>query len=417
MLHSAEESLATRDPVLRGLRMLLDDELLGAWVSQLLERETRVRRRHLRYKPGTSCIAHVDADGQPLLVSAHRPVDRAKHSKTRERAGSAVIGTDPELGVLVGTPAADRDLSGVTLLSDVRRRPQLLERLLATDTIAVPADEPVLLRYKPHRRWVGVLPFVVGRPVLLRAYRRGADERAAHALAAFADVKPRTPRLLGRDRRSGVLAVEFLPGRSGQDAGAPVFEQVGTALAQLHLAPSAQLPQRSLAAETVAARAASRYLGHLLPELAVPAALLAEQIGRRLGRLDVVSVPVHGDFSADQAVIGPDGEVALIDLDCAGLGDPAADLGCAAAALARDVVLGELSDADRAVRLAALHAGYRGTGGPAGAERVAVHTAAHLLRRTLEPFRLGLTDDWPRAARDLLAWAGDSLTEPTARGA
>ena len=82
----------------------------------------------------------------------------------------------------------------------------------------------------------------------------------------------------------------------------------------------------------------------LLPELTERAADLAERIAGRLSGLAPVRVPVHGDFSADQAVLGPDGVAGLIDLDSAALGDPAADLGCAEAAMIAGVLLGQLTD-------------------------------------------------------------------------
>lgn len=418
MLPSAEEAIVLQDPGLPGLRLLLDRERLSDWISDLLGEDVAAERRHLRYKPGTSCVVHVEAAGRALLVSALPPSDQVKHAKTHERAARAVLGAEPGIGVLVSTPAADRDLPGVAALLDPNRRPRLLERLFGGNLDR--AAEPSLLRYKPHRRWVGLLPARHGRQVLLRAYRHHAVRPAAAALATLADGTPRTPRLLGWDRRRAVLAAEFLPGdpvHDAHDGGGAVFERVGVAMAALHRRRDLRLPERSLGAEAEMVHGTARHLGVLLPELSGRAGELADRIALRLDSLPELRLPVHGDFSADQAVLMPDGQVGLIDLDAAGLGDPAADLGCAAAALARDVALGELTEAGRAIRLVALHDGYRSAGGPADPGRVSVHAAAHLLRRTVEPFRLGLTEDWPRAAEDLLTRAEATLSEPARRGA
>ena len=405
MLPPAEASIVARDPDLPGLRLLLDTDALTERLSGLLGRSVSVQRRHLRYKPGRSCVLHVDAEGQPLLVAATAPSEAAKHAKTLQRSAGAIVGTVPELQVLVGTPAADRDLPGVALLTDPDRRPLLLHRLLHTGPHVDPSAEPRLLRYKPHRRWVGLLPTLSGDSVLLRIQRPAAARTAAAALAALVAGEPRTPRLIGFYDRRGVLAAEYLRGQTAQDAPAERLPAVGDALARLHRRTCPALAEHDSRAEPQQVRAAAAQLGVLLPELTERAADLAERIACRLSGLAPVRVPVHGDFSADQAVLGPDGVAGLIDLDSAALGDPAADLGCAEAAMIAGVLLGQLTDAERDQRLAALHTGYTGAGGPAAPERVQVHLAAHLLRLTAEPFRLGQTPAWPEAATALLAQA------------
>lgn len=411
MLPPAEQSIVARDPDLPGLRLLLDSDQLSRWLTELLGRPVTARRRHLRYKPGTSCVLHVDAGGQPLLVSATAPNDGAKHAKTLERAGGAVIGTDLDLQVLVATPAADRDLPGVALLTDAARRPLLLHRLLGSGHQVDPDLEPTLLRYKPHRRWVGLLPTYTGERVLVRVQRLAAARAAAVSLVALTAGEPRTPRLMGFYERRGVLAAEYLRGNPAQTAPAAVLAPVGRALAVLHRRTCPALPERGLSAEAQQVQDAAGQLAVLLPDLAEHANSLADRVVRRLTALPELRVPVHGDFSADQAVIGPDGRAGLIDLDSAGLGDPAADLGCAAATLTADVVLGRLTEVERQHRLAALQRGYADGGGPAEPDRVSVHTAAHLLRLTAEPFRLGQTPHWPQAARTLLAAAESMVAE------
>ena len=402
MLPPAEQSLVDRDPGLAGLRLLLDSEELTRWLSGVLGRPVTAQRRHLRYKPGNSCVLHVDADGEPLLIAATAPSEAAKHAKTLERSAGSIIGTAPGLQVLVGSPAADRDLPGVALLTDPGRRPLLLRRLLRTGPQVDTDAEPTLLRYKPHRRWVGLLPTFSGGQVVLRVQRPAAARRAASSLAALVAGEPRTPRLMGFYERRGVLAAEYLRGNPAQSAPAEMLQPVGQALAALHRRTCPALPERELAVEARQVRAAADQLGVLLTDLADRAADLAAQIVGRLLALPEVQVPVHGDFSADQAVVTSDGQTGLIDLDSAGLGDPAVDLGCAEAVLLADVVLGRMTEVEREERQSRLLAGYTESGGPADADRVRVHLAAHLLRLTAEPFRLGQTSAWADAAEALL---------------
>src|SRR5699024_7949270 len=110
VLHSPDLRLVERDPALPGLAILLDATRLSAWVTELLGRPVRVRRRYLRYKHGTSCVLYAAADGLPLLISALRPAWPEKHQKLIERAGAAVLGQDPARGALIATPSADRHL-------------------------------------------------------------------------------------------------------------------------------------------------------------------------------------------------------------------------------------------------------------------------------------------------------------------
>lgn len=412
MLGPAEASIVARDPQLPGLRLLLDEQRLADWVSEQLGRPTLVRRRHLRYKPGTSCVVHLDAGGRPLLVSARRRDEVAKDDKTRERAAAgSLVGAHTGLGVLAGSPIIDRDLPGVALLADRERRTRLLARWPVAE-IADPDLEPVLLRYKPHRRWVGVLPGRDGRGLLLRVHRPAVTAGAAAALLALQGTGVDVPRMVGQSRRRGVLAVEFVPGRTVHDAGPAGYEAAGAALAGLHRLGGDGLPKARVGADEQSVRAAAEHLGLLLPEVAQRADRLAHRIIARMPAASAASaddVPVHGDFSADQVVVAPDGRITLIDLDSACLGAPGADLGCAAAALARDEALGRLTASEHDAALASLHEGYRDAGGPATSEPVAVHTGAHLLRRAVEPFRLGLTPAWPDAALDLLVRAEAAL--------
>lgn len=413
MLLSPDLRLVERDPALPGLAILLDATRLSAWVTELLGRPVRVRRRYLRYKHGTSCVLYADADGLPLLISALRPAWPEKHQKLIERAGAAVLGQDPARGALIATPSADRHLRALAPLLDPLRRADALHRLgLGSEVEA--AEPPRLLRYKPHRRFVGLCTATDGRPLLLRLYTRGQARAAATRLSELRSTPGvPTPRLLGRDFRRDALAVEYLPGQPVEYGTAGSYERAGHALGQVHSLRGLRLQRRSTAEEIRAVRAATRQLGVLLPHLAEDANHLGAEIAQRLHRLPPVARPAHGDFSADQAIEGPTGQISLIDLDAACIADPAADLGSAAAALLRDAALGHLTTQECAHRRQALQEGYAVTAGALDPRRLAAHTAAQLLRRTYEPFRLAQTAHWDTAAEELLHAAADTLGAAT----
>jgi hypothetical protein len=384
-----------------------------------MQETARVRVHYLRYKYATSCVLAGDVDlpdsARACLVSAYANPDKAKMTKTLERApAGSVLGVDPARGLVATTPAADRDLPALALLDDDLRRRRLLRRVLG--------DRPGLrhvtvqpLRHKPHRRWVGIVQPRQGPRAVLRCYRPGRARAATEAIAAWAGGEPRTPRLLGVYPRRGVAAVDFLPGRLLSQGTTPDFLAAGRALARLHCRPDVVLRTSGPVAEARAVRASAGLLSVLLPDMAEDLSDLAGVLGHRLVAMEHVRRPLHGDFSADQVVIGDRG-VAMLDLDAARLADPAVDLACASASTTLDVVLGRLTGTTAEQQMAALHEGYALVADVPGEARLATHEAAHLLRRAVEPFRLRTTPEWPNASRDLVERARKRLSGTTVAG-
>jgi aminoglycoside phosphotransferase (APT) family kinase protein len=418
MLLPADEALVLRDPGLPGLGLLLDEERLGTWLGDRHGAPTRWSTRYLRYKPGTSCVIAGDletAEGtRPCFASAHTSDALEKLTKTLQRApAGSVLDTDPSCGLVVASPAADRDLPALARLDDERGSRRLLRGLLA-DRAGLRGAGLRTLRYKPHRRWVGILQPRRGYAVVLRVYRPAAAGRAVEAIRACAALTG-TPSLIGARPSRGVAAVEYLQGGVLSHPGAveadtlTAVRNAGAALGRLHSAPSVAL-RSGRNADAQAVLSAADQLVALLPDQAEDVLALSAKVAGRLLNIEPVRLPVHGDFSLDQVVVDDSGVARLIDLDEAHLGDPAADLAGAAAALARDEVLGRLVSGTAASWLTALSEGYAEVLDPPAGERLAVHEAAHLLRRAVEPFRLRQTADWPEAAQALVARARQIVT-------
>jgi aminoglycoside phosphotransferase (APT) family kinase protein len=106
-----------------------------------------------------------------------------------------------------------------------------------------------------------------------------------------------------------------------------------------------------------------------------------------------VNLPTHGDFYAKQVLLADD-SVAILDLDEAVRGDPAADLGNFVAHLERDALRGTLPSSRVELLQNALLEGYRvATHRPIPA-RTELYAAAGLLRLAPDPFR-HREPDWP----------------------
>jgi len=416
VLSPADHALVTRDCALPGLSVLLDDDAVCSLVG------APVRRTYLRYKPGTSCVLGATAmlpDGlADIFVTAYNAAGTVKADKLLAEAPlGSVLAFDRTAGVVAARAAADRDLPLLGVLDNERRRHRLLERVLP-DRGGLRGARLSTLSYKPMRRWVGLVEPEHGTPFVVRAYRPADAAAAVAAVRALEGRGARTPRLLGTELSLGLLAVEYLPGLLLQAAKArdTDLRAAGRALAQLHSLPSSGLPARSGSDDAEAVRATARQVAELLPDVAAEVSCLAEQLARLLSSRREPSATLHGDFSADQAVVGPTGQVGLLDLDRAASGHPAIDLASFSAALMAEGVLAGGLGARPENITREVHAGYAELRPLPDDDAITVRTAALLLRRADEPFRL-CVPDWPDRTRTLLCRAADLLDtrDPLAR--
>ncbi len=423
MLSPSEAAVVARDRALPGLAALLDDRPLAELTGM------RVRRRYLRYKPGTSCVlgGSVALAGEDVdaFVLAHDARSAEKIGKTVDAAPpGTVLFTNPELGLLMALAPADRDLPFLAALADARRLRRTLRRLLPS--VGWRGVQLRTLSYKPQRRWVGLATARDGQRVVLRAYPPADAARAAGAVRALGKLPPGTPRLLGADVELGLVALEYAEGQTLDTARADAsfsgaaaagrLRAAGVALAQLHTRVDAGVPSWTAADDAQALRSVADQVAVLLPELGPPAAALADLLAQRMSGLPPDTVCAHGDFSTDQVVLGADGSVVLLDLDRVAQADAAIDLASLAASLtAADLLAGRRPEG-HVEFLSAIGAGYAAVRPLPDAEALRLHTAALLLRRSTEPFRL-CAPLWPERMRAMLAAAtaaaenGDPLTQ------
>jgi len=412
------------DPALPALDVVMDPERLSSLFGRL------VAAAHVRYKPGVSVVARLSGSDGPAWVAGYSRSQDSKLAKTFKRAEQQGVQLEA-----VELPEAP----GQLLVSGPPALDGKLHRALAgTGLLSGRAGEIDVLNYNPHRR-------------LVAAFGQGEQRRVAKVTAGPARVHAD---MLRRLQGAGVPVLEQQSPRDEADArpdGADARHAVyypwfgHTDLQRLHqqdqgTSEQGQPDPRALAAE------AGRFLallhtqppwagpdpvqppkagqggtgadprvpapGHVampgLQKLAantgqlVPAAAerlhhAAELLTVRLRRPGRAGF-VHGDFSADQILVGSEG-LRIIDLDRFGYGAVASDLGCFAAV--------ELLDTGTKTLTEALLKGYQeGQGGRSGAgvdaDELNVWTACHLFSRILEPFR-ACEPDWRQLILDRLA--------------
>ncbi|WP_427005954.1 phosphotransferase family protein [Pseudarthrobacter sp. H2] len=397
-LRDADVSLAGRDDALPCLAVVLDDGRL----SEVLGEPVRITR--VRYKPHTSALVAFrrSRNGQEdygwALTTARntklygRAQKSARHGGGLQLIRPALRHTDAIIAV--GGIADDWALrENLRWLGDSG-----LEQLGAVHQPGQPLLDSTarVLRYLPECRLV-FMRKTPGGSIVIRTAAQPVpeDERMLLRRLELHGV-PVLPRLGDADcSRHGISAS---PEWGDHDLSACEDPQgarrAGKALAKLHGIPVEAQPDRSVVAQDLLRQLAANreMVAALLPSLADPAANVAARIYRRLeGCAGHGTVVAHGDFSADQVLVGG-AEVRLIDFDRSHLGTPETDLGSFAAVEEMSRWRGP-ADAPRGSHTDHLLDGYVEAGGGIRQSAVEAWMAFRLFTGAVDPFR-NRSPDW-----------------------
>ena len=393
-----------------GLAVVLDPDAFFAALRQAApEADLRSAQiSYMRYKPHHFCRAtcrlnlagaEVDAD-----VHASRPGDFV------QEPGRIVL---KDCAVVVNVFPNDLRLPALRFLTDARQRQQMLRELLP-NWADLWQGELRCLRYRPERRYVAALlvadePQAALKVSTAKAYRRG--KRNAEAFKSRGPL--RVARLLGGSVNHHLLAYEWMPGRLLMElCTAPEFDReavtaAGAALASLHAQDSADLTYWTREAEAADLLSVSSEIGFFCPHLACRVDGLARRLAARLAGAPAMRFALHGDFSANQVLIGEQ-DVAIIDFDLACYGDPAEDLGNFLAQAERNVLRDRLSASRVEPLKTALLEGYAQATNRPLPERIGLYTAVEVFRRCRSPFR-AREPDWAQRTEVLLDRAATLL--------
>ncbi|MET3812257.1 aminoglycoside phosphotransferase family protein [Arthrobacter sp. UYEF3] len=410
-MREADCSLAGRDGRLPCLAVVLDDDLL----SDVLAEPVRITR--VRYKPGTSALVAFSRtlDGQEtygwaLTTARNVKLDGRAEKSERHGGGMRLMRVPvPHADAVIAVGgigddwALDRNLRwlagpGLEQLGGMRRPGS---GLLGSGA-GLLSGYAMVLRYKPKRRVV-LLKQDQDPPIVIKT--------AAHPIAENAD------RLQQRLRQYGVPVLPMLGGadcRAHGTSASPRWgdrdltagddpesaRRAGEALARLHSIPVEDDAGLAAGSEDLVGRQLAvtcAMVATLVPALEVRAARVAARIRHRFEvAMDDDGGPavvVHGDFSADQVLVGGS-EVRLIDFDRARAGVPEADLGSFAAVEEMSRWRGNTPSQPRS---ASLLEGYVLAGGRFRPGTTDVWAALRLFAGSVDPFR----DRAPEWAADM----------------
>jgi aminoglycoside phosphotransferase (APT) family kinase protein len=185
-------------------------------------------------------------------------------------------------------------------------------------------------------------------------------------------------------------------------------ERVGRALAELHLHPTAALETKDPRDRAAFLKERAAWIAAVDEDLADRATRLAGTLAARLAEGTRQQRAIHGDFSPAQVLLNA-ASPAIIDLDDAGSGDPARDLGSFAAQLERRAIDGDIPAGRVEPFREALLMGYgAGAATPVDRYRVRLWTATELFARAPGAFRRR-GEAWRERVRSLVARAEEVL--------
>jgi len=424
MLSPADAALIKRDTAIPGLATLLDQEAFAGVLDGALTGRTieAASARYVRYKPGKNCLVAydvtTDAGEIHVYAKARRPARQTEEqaaSTSPAAASCATGGSDmlKALSIALYVMPHDRRLPALAWLDDAGAQARLLEALMPgrPEFWRAPVHR---LRYKPERRYVGQVVGEHGERAILKLYTE-AEYRAARRGAdafSFAD-KPRLARPIGISDEYQALAYEWLPGCSLEVAmrtserSSELLVLAGAALAELHMQPATVLAAEEPDDPAAPLLAAAGSIAALCPDLGPRVRNLACRLAADMVESKVTPCPIHGDFYADQVLVSGDA-VTLLDLDNAGYGDPAADLGSFVAHALRDTLRGRGSPRDAQTAASGLVAGYLAHRPDTSLRNLPTYTAAALLRLAPEAFRYRMVN-WPAEMQMILEYAEQVL--------
>ena len=326
----ANDDLIARERDLPGLALMLDPQRLAETIGS-----GPLRLDYLRLKSGTSCVASYRI-GDNWLVGKAVTMDRLDELRSGPDQDGLPHRVWPELALQIMPAAADKRMRGLSEALDPSRSPAFLAHLRSA---GIDADRLVPLKLKPQRRLVARLDRRGDPVAFLKIHAR---ERFADALiaATLSQLGP-GPRLLHADAKTGVILTEWLEGHTLESGAAwdEQFTRAGQLLAQAH-ATDMPIPMRAGRKDDLSSvEAVIEDCATLLPGLKDRLQAMHERLRAALLSQPVTPGLIHGDFSADQVLIGS-AKAYLIDWDRSALGDRGSDVGCFLARLDKDVLDG-----------------------------------------------------------------------------
>ncbi|MEB3165287.1 MAG: aminoglycoside phosphotransferase family protein [Cyanobacteriota bacterium] len=422
MLSTDDLDLCRRNPALAGLEKAFDPSYIHrALVSHGIDIDDpgSIQAYYIRHKPQTSTLIayrlkHANQEYR-LTIRVHLEAAPEKIEKPLKRAkgnhsplGPAAIRLQDLCGIIMFFPH-DHELSALSSIAASLSQRQ--EQAAAMAALSLPAgDTLTCLAYKPERRYVGKLEAENQPAHVIKLHDRRtyptfmqSSMQASRSNFSFCQ---NAMSFCDRQRLVVYPWIDGQPLSEAMDDNPAILKDVAARLAEWHRAhrsatqvvdPATSLEQRI--------RSSAASLQEILPELADAGLRIASELiaawHRLVRTLPATPALIHGDFSADQVIIGQDGPV-LLDFDRARLDLPVHDLGSFIARLEYQAVLGDSTESMAREARQRLIGAYSSANPSQPIWGLEISVTAHLLCLVSEPFRRR-QPHWAEQMRQLLA--------------
>lgn len=423
MLSAANQSLAMRDPALRGLRILLDEQATAqALAERGLDVAGTTHIEYLRYKPQLRCISVVrwqngSQDRRFVLTAFPESVYERHRAKTANNAFPPHCWHDDVNRIRIDQFPFDPGLRHIAKCFEPASRNRLLRRTLGWKSHP---DQFTMdsLAYKPGRRYVAsasdntVKYTTPAQPSF--TFKFYADSPFAATLQRLQSVNSIdicSPQVVGFNEHYRAIALEWVRGQLFAEdlsqerlADTELFE-IGCQLARLH---NCCLPTQLVPAVAPhELEELAEYIGFLSPQLGRLASQLATETQFHLASMKSPSTMIHGDFYAKQVLVDQ-GRIEFIDFDQAGVGSPYQDVGNFVAKLYWQAINQGLAQAYVEQCADIFLHGYRNNVNGFDERAYGAQLAASLIRCATHPFRRAM-QAWEETTLQILKLAHCSL--------
>jgi hypothetical protein len=422
MLSADDLDLCRRSPALTGLEKAFDPTYINSALTAhgiCIDDPDSIQAYYIRHKPQTSTlIAYRFRNSNQehrLTIRVHLASVPEKVDKPLRRAmgkssplGPAAIRLPDLCGIILFFPH-DHELSALSSIASSLNQMQEPAPELADLSLPV-GDALTCLAYKPERRYVGKIESENQSAHVIKLYDRRTFQAFMQSSAQASRSNFRfCQNAISSCDRHRLMVYPWIDGQpltEAMDGNLSILEDVAARLAEWHRAHrSSTLACDAGGSLEQRIRSSAVSIQEIAPDLAEAGLRIASQLIEAWHTL-VNAEPtqptlIHGDFSADQVIIGRDGPV-FLDFDRARLDRPVHDLGSFLARLEYQAVLGDTPAFEVQEARRILISAYTSANPNQPIWGLNISVSAHLLFLVSEPFRR-LQPRWAETMRQLLA--------------
>ncbi|HSG30844.1 MAG TPA: phosphotransferase [Thermodesulfobacteriota bacterium] len=433
MLSQIDKELTLRDNSLPGLRLLLDTEYIQNRINTHLPylKIKKVKNTYLNYKPSNKCIVlhNLISDSGSLLAYStvyglqkidnerKRLENRISDSKHKRSQGVELTRefNNFDNGIITYFLPVDRRLKNIVKLYDTEYRNKLFSYKLPQNQDLIDS-EIVPINYKPEKRFVAKLSKNSKEASVIKLYGDSYYEHAAINSRLYKNNSAFfVPNLQKRISKLNCLVYEWVDGKNlnslilNNNPQANIVENVGTALGELNnqkITKQLKFDRKYFIYKLLSI---SQDVSYLLPNISVKINRIVNRVSELLLNIPDIYIPIHGDFNADQVIVGSrestgDSSLCLLDFDQSCLGHPAFDIGnFIAHYINQSYKISLNSSLVTEIRESIENGFFKTSKIRIDADDINIFTVACLIRLLTDPFKYRY-GDWDNSIYDLLEY-------------